>query len=74
MTGDLDVFNVSGIKNRVWHKELGINLTGFYKSNWVEYHRNHCFMIKDSKPNTTFLLGDSCMQWIFCSDKRVEFQ
>ena len=18
----------------------------FYKSNWVEYHRNHCFMIK----------------------------
>ena len=30
----------------------------FYKSNWVEYHRNHCFKIKDSKPNT-LLLGDS---------------
>ena len=30
----------------------------FYKSNWIEYHRNHCFMIKDSKPNT-LLLGDS---------------
>ena len=29
----------------------------FYKSNWVEYHRNHCFMIKDSKPNT-LLSGD----------------
>ena len=28
-----------------------------YKSNWIEYHRNHC-MIKDAKPNT-FLLGDS---------------
>ena len=30
----------------------------FYKSNWVEYHHNHCFKIKDSKPNT-ILLGDS---------------
>ena len=30
----------------------------FYKSNWVEHYRNHCFMIKDSKPNT-LLLGDS---------------
>ena len=30
----------------------------FYKSNWVEYNRNHCFMIKDSKPNT-LLLRDS---------------
>ena len=30
----------------------------FYKSNWVEYHRNHCSMIKDSKTNT-LLLGDS---------------
>ena len=30
----------------------------FYKSNWVEYYRNHCFMIKDSKPNT-LLLEDS---------------
>ena len=30
----------------------------FYKFSWVEYHRNHCFMIKDSKPNT-LLLGDS---------------
>ena len=30
----------------------------FYKSNWVEYHRNHCFMVKGSKPNT-LLLGDS---------------
>ena len=30
----------------------------FYKSNWVEYHCNHCFMIKDSKPNT-LLLGAS---------------
>ena len=30
----------------------------FYKSNWIEYHRNLCFMIKDSKPNT-LLLGDS---------------
>ena len=30
----------------------------FYKSNWVECHRNHCFMIKDSKPNT-LLLRDS---------------
>ena len=29
----------------------------FYKSNWVEYDRNHCFLIKDSKPNT-LLLGD----------------
>ena len=32
----------------------------FYKSNWVEYHQNHCSMIKDSKPNT-FLLGDSIL-------------
>ena len=30
----------------------------FYKSSWVEYHRNHCFMTKGSKPNT-LLLGDS---------------
>ena len=30
----------------------------FYKSNWVEYHHNHCSMIKDSKLNT-LLLGDS---------------
>ena len=30
----------------------------FYKSNWVKYHCNHCFKIKDSKPNT-LLLGDS---------------
>ena len=30
----------------------------FYKSNWIEYHRNHCSMIKDAKPNT-LLLGDS---------------
>ena len=29
-----------------------------YKSNWIEYHRNHCSMIKDAKPNT-LLLGDS---------------
>ena len=27
----------------------------FNKSNWVEYHRNHCFKIKDSKPNTLLL-------------------
>ena len=43
---------------------LGINMMTlipterFYKSNWVEYHRSHCFMIKDSKPNA-LLLGDS---------------
>ena len=30
----------------------------FYKSNWIEYHRNHCSMIKDAKPNT-LPLGDS---------------
>ena len=30
----------------------------FYKSNWAEYHSNHCFMMKDSKPNT-LLQGDS---------------
>ena len=30
----------------------------FYKSNRAEYHRNHCFNIKDSKPNT-LLLGNS---------------
>ena len=30
----------------------------FYKSNWIEYHRNHCSMIKDAKPNA-LLLGDS---------------
>ena len=29
----------------------------FYKSNWVEYHRKHCFRIKDSKPNTLLLGG-----------------
>ena len=29
----------------------------FYKSNWVEYHRNHCFKTKDSKPNTLLLGG-----------------
>ena len=29
-----------------------------YKSNWIEYYRNHCSMIKDAKPNT-LLLGDS---------------
>ena len=28
----------------------------FYKFNWVEYHRNHCFKIKDSKPNTHLLV------------------
>ena len=32
----------------------------FYKSNSVECHCNHCFMIKDSKPNT-LLLGDSIL-------------
>ena len=30
----------------------------FYKSNRVEYHCNHCFMIRSSKPNT-LLPGDS---------------
>ena len=30
----------------------------FYKSNWIEYHRNHCPVIKDAKPNT-LPLGDS---------------
>ena len=30
----------------------------FYKFNWLDCHCNHCFMIKDSKPNT-LLLGDS---------------
>ena len=30
----------------------------FNKSNWIEYHHNHCFMIKNAKPNT-LLLGDS---------------
>ena len=30
----------------------------FYKSNWVEYHRSHCFNVKDSKSDT-LLLGDS---------------
>ena len=30
----------------------------FYKSNWAEYHCNHCFMMEDSKPNT-LLQGDS---------------
>ena len=35
-----------------------ISAEPFYKSDWVEYHRNHCFKIKDSKPNT-LLLGDS---------------
>ena len=30
----------------------------FNKSNWIEYHRNHCFMIKNAKPYT-LLLGDS---------------
>ena len=29
----------------------------FNKYNWVEYQRNHCFMIKDSKPNTLLLGG-----------------
>ena len=28
----------------------------FYKSYWVEYHRSHCFMFKDSKPNTLLLV------------------
>ena len=28
----------------------------FYKSNWVEYHRNHCFMIKGSKHNTLLIV------------------
>ena len=35
----------------------------FYKFNWVEYHRNHCFMIKDSKPNT-LLPGNSIVAGI----------
>ena len=35
-----------------------IPIERFYKSNWVEYHRNHCSMIKDSKTNT-LLLGES---------------
>ena len=30
----------------------------FYKSNWVEYHRNHCSMINELKSNT-LLLGES---------------
>ena len=30
----------------------------FNKSNWIEYLRNHCFIIKNTKPNT-LLLGDS---------------
>ena len=30
----------------------------FNKSNWIEYHRNHCVIIKNAKPNT-LLLGDS---------------
>ena len=30
----------------------------FNKSNWIEYHCNHCFIIKNAKPNT-LLLGDS---------------
>ena len=30
----------------------------FYKSNWIEYHRNHSSMIKDTKLDT-LLLGDS---------------
>ena len=30
----------------------------FCKCNWIEYHRNHCSMINDAKPNT-LLLGDS---------------
>ena len=30
----------------------------FYQSNWIEYRRNHCSIIKDVKPNT-LLLGDS---------------
>ena len=29
----------------------------FYKSSWIEYHHNHCFMTKDLKPNT-LLPGD----------------
>ena len=29
----------------------------FYKSNWIEYHRNHCSMIKDAKSNTLLLGG-----------------
>ena len=24
----------------------------FYKSNWIEYHRTHCFIDKDSKAET----------------------
>ena len=30
----------------------------FYKSSWVEYHRNHCVMIEDSNSNT-LLLGNT---------------
>ena len=30
----------------------------FYKPNWIEYHRNHSSMIKDTKPDT-LLLADS---------------
>ena len=30
----------------------------FYRSNWIEYRRNHCSIIKDVKPNT-LLLGNS---------------
>ena len=29
----------------------------FYKSSWIEYHHNRCFMTKDLKPNT-LLPGD----------------
>ena len=35
-----------------------ISTERFYKSNWIEYHCNHCSMIKEAKPNT-LLLGDS---------------
>ena len=35
-----------------------VQIERFYKSNWVECHHNHCFMIRNSKPNS-LLPGDS---------------
>ena len=52
----------------------------FYKSNWAEYHRNHCFMIKEDSKFNNILLENSivaglipkCMELIFSPNECAE--
>ena len=41
-----------------------IAIEPFSKSNWIKFHPNHCFKLKDQSPNT-ILLGDSYLNIFF---------